>query len=110
MKFILARIFTALVLCAGAIATTMSARAAEVTDTITANYLLQCQKDQNACQVFTNNAVRVLAQSRKACAPNPVSRDDTNKLVQWILTRPQQSTGHANDDIAMAASALWPCK
>jgi hypothetical protein len=86
-------------------------------DTITANYLLQCQKDPNACQVFTSNALRMPAPPQpgqvgdgRICAPLPLNRDQTNQLVQWILARPQQSTGHANDDIAMAGRAIWPCK
>ena len=86
-------------------------------DTITANYLLQCQKDQNACQVFTSNALRMPAPpgpgqtgDGRICAPLPLNRDATNQLVQWILARPQQSTGHAVDDIAMAGRAIWPCR
>jgi hypothetical protein len=102
-------------LCAGAIGAANCARAADAApDMITANYLLQCQKDPAACQTFTNNALRIPnsaeAVGGKACAPLPLNRDQTNQLVQWILARPEQSTGHAADDIAMAGKAIWPCK
>ena len=108
------RTFVSLMLCWGAIALMTSARAADAADTLTANYLLQCQKDPGACQTFTNNALRtpssVGVAIGKVCAPLPLNRDQTNQLVQWILARPEQSTGHANDDIAMAGRAIWPCK
>jgi hypothetical protein len=110
----LVRTFASLMLCWGAIALMASARAADGADTLTANYLLQCQKDPAACQTFTNNALRtpgsVDAAVGKVCAPLPLNRDQTNQLVQWILARPEQSTGHASDDIAMAGRAIWPCK
>ena len=104
-----------LMLCAGAIASPAYAQTADAPDILTANYLLQCQKDPAACQTFTNNALRIPntvadAVGVKACAPLPLNRDQTSQLVQWILARPQQSTGHAGDDIAMAGKAIWPCK
>jgi hypothetical protein len=108
------RSILSLMLCAGAIGSAAWAQAADAPDTLTANYLLQCQKDQAACLAFTNNALRVPnsaeAVGGRACAPLPLNRDQTNQLVQWILARPQQSTGHAADDIAMAGKAIWPCK
>ena len=109
------RTLLSLMLCASAIAPATCALAADVPpDVITANYLLQCQKDPAACQTFTNNALRIPnspdAVGGRACAPLPLNRDQTNQLVQWILARPQQSTGHAADDIAMAGKAIWPCK
>jgi hypothetical protein len=110
MTDFLVKTSSALLLCGGLIASISSARAAEATDTITANYVLQCQKDPNACQVFTNNALKTLGQSRKICAPLPLNREQATQLVAWIVSRPQQASGHANDDIATAAGALWPCK
>ena len=104
------RTVLALLLSGGVIASVPYARAADAVDTITANYLLQCQKDPNACLIFTNSTLRGLAQRPKACAPVPLNREQTSQLVGWILARPQQATGHATDDIVMAASALWPCK
>jgi hypothetical protein len=113
----LVRTFVSLMLCGGVIAVATPTEAADSPDTITANYLLQCQKDPNACQVFTTNALRVpgppmpgQSGDGKICAPLPLNRDQTNQLVQWILARPQQSTGHAAEDIAMAGRAIWPCK
>lgn len=110
MSNFLVKTSSALLFCGGLIASIPSVRAADATDTITANYVLQCQKDQNACQVFTNNALRVLGQSRKICAPLPLNREQASQLVAWIVSRPQQASGHANDDIATASGALWPCK
>jgi hypothetical protein len=110
MSDFLVKTSSALLLCGGLIASTVCARAADASDTITANYVLQCQKDQTACQVFTNNALRVLGQSRKICAPVPLNREQASQLVAWIVSRPQQASGHADDDIATAAGALWPCK
>jgi hypothetical protein len=120
---ILVRIVPAFVICGIGLAWISAAQAADAppapaaappaappTDTITANYLLQCQRDPNACQVFTNNELRPLVQARKACVALPVNREQTNQLVEWILARPQQASGHATDDIAMASGALWPCR
>ena len=114
------RTLLSLMVCVGAIVPATCALAADApapapaADMITANYLLQCQKDPAACQTFTNNALRIPsapdAAGVRTCAPMPLNRDQTNQLVQWILARPQQSTGHAADDIAMAGRALWPCK
>lgn len=111
------RTLLTLMFCVGAIAPPTYALAADAQppDMITANYLLQCQKDPAACLAFTNNALRAPnavadAAGIKACAPLPLNRDQTNQLVQWILARPQQSTGHAAEDIAMAGKAIWPCK
>jgi hypothetical protein len=110
MSDFLVKTSLALLVCGGAIASISSVHAADATGTITANYVLQCQKDQSACQVFTNNALRVISQSRRICAPLPLNREQASQLVAWIVSRPQQASGHADDDIATAAGALWPCK
>ncbi len=44
------------------------------------------------------------------CAPVPLDIEATGKLLNWILSFPQQATGYAADDIAKAAETLWPCK
>jgi hypothetical protein len=110
MNDFLVKTSLAFLLCGGLIASASSARGADASDTITANYVLQCQKDQNACQVFTNNALRVIGQNRRICAPVPLNREQASQLVAWIVSRPQQASGHADDDIATAAGALWPCR
>jgi hypothetical protein len=110
MNDFLVKTLMASVVCGGFIACLPAVRAADATDTITANYILQCQKDQNACQTFTNNTLKALGQSRKICAPLPLTREQASQLVAWIVSRPQQASGHAGDDIATAAGVLWPCK
>ena len=118
MSRVLCRILPAVALCAGAIATMSCAWAADIAGRMTGDYLQQCVSDQAACRDYTNSVLQVLDAARslgqgrnyKGCAPSPLSLEDTGKLIEWILNRPQQATGYAADDIAMAAQALWPCK
>jgi len=85
---------------------------------MTAEYLLRCERNQDACMAFTNRVLEVLTTAAffqqktiyKGCAPTPLDIEGTGQLVKWILTYPQQATGYAADDIAKAAEALWPCK
>jgi hypothetical protein len=117
MKVLLTRTVMALALMGGA-ALAPSVLAADIAGRMTADYLLQCQANQNACRDFTNNVLQVLTsaaylgqkQLYKGCAPVPIDPAETGKLLEWILSHPQRSTGYAADDIAMAAEALWPCK
>jgi hypothetical protein len=94
------------------------AAATDIVRTMTADYLLRCQRNQDDCIAFTNRVLEVLStaaffqqkQIYKGCAPVPLDVELTGKLVNWILTFPQQATGYAADDIAKAAENLWPCK
>lgn len=84
---------------------------------MTSDYLLQCQKDLNACRETTNGMLQILsaasalgqAKFYKGCAPVPLSPEQTTQLLTRILGRPQQPMAYAADDIASAAEALWPC-
>ena len=119
MPFRMSRTLPVLALIIFAFAAAPGARgAADISGAMTGDYLLQCQRNQNACQDFTNQVLQVLTaaarlgQGRiyKGCAPLPLGAVETGQLVQWILSRPQQATGYAADDIGTAAEALWPCR
>jgi hypothetical protein len=83
----------------------------------TADYLQQCERDRNLCRDFANNVLQVMSAAAylgqnklyKGCAVLPLSAADTGKIVEQILSRPQQTNAYASDDIAKAAEALWPC-
>ena len=108
----------ALLICAGIPNASAAPAASDVVGTMTADYLLRCQSNQQDCIAFTNRVLEVLStaaffqqkQVYKGCAPVPLDVEGTGQLVKWILTYPQQATGYAADDIAKAAEALWPCK
>lgn len=108
----------ALLVSAGIASASAAPSASDITGTMTADYLLRCQSNREECIAFTNRVLEVLStaafyqqkQIYKGCAPAPLDVVDTGKLVNWILTFPQQATGYAADDIAKAAEALWPCK
>ena len=107
----------ALILAAAA-AVPQARGAADISGAMTGEYLAQCQRDRNACQDFTNQVLQVLTAAArlgqgklyKGCAPVPLGPDETGQLIQWMLSRPQQATGYAADDIGTAAEALWPCR
>jgi hypothetical protein len=102
----------------GTVALAPSVLGADIAGRMTADYLQECQANRNACRDFTNTVLQVLTsaaylgqkQLYKGCAPVPLDPAETGELLAWILSHPQQATGYAADDIAMAAEALWPCK
>ena len=108
----------ALLLCAGMASASAAPANSDISATTTADYLLNCQSSQDSCMAFTNRVLEVLTtaaffqqrQIYKGCAPIPLDIEATAKVVNWILTFPQQATGYAADDIAKAAETLWPCK
>jgi hypothetical protein len=100
------------------VAAKIPAYAAEISNATTAEFLVECSRNPDACRQFANDVLRVLnaaasfgqARTYKGCAPYPLSLDDTGKLIARMLARPQEMTGYAADDIGVAAQALWPCK
>lgn len=107
-----------LAVVAAAHACAFPVRAADITSAMTADFLVQCSRNQDACREFANDVLRVLnaavslgqARTYKGCAPYPLSLEDTGKLIARMLARPQEMSGYAADDIGTAAQAVWPCK
>ena len=108
---------------AAALAVLMLAGAApfdvrEISSKKTDDLLLMCSNGGEACRDFVNgvlmslNVAAVLApvQAYKGCAPAPLSFEQVDELVLWLLSRPQLASGYAAQDIAIAAQDLWPCK
>jgi hypothetical protein len=101
-----------------ALAATHASRAADIAGAMTGDYLAQCQSSQTACRDFTNDMLKAVTASPslgngktyRVCAPLPLGLPETGQLLQRILSRPQEATGNAAEDIATAAQALWPCK
>ena len=114
----LRRVVPILTLAAAAVAGSAPLRAADISGAMTADFLVQCSRNQDACRDFANEVLRVLnaaaslgqARNYKGCAPYPLSLDDTGKLIALMLARPQEVSGYAADDIGNAAQALWPCR
>ena len=110
--------FGALALSAAAFVCSVPANAADISNAMTAEFLVQCSRSPDACRDFANDVLKVLnaaatlgqARDYKGCAPFPLSLDDTGKLVARMLARPQEMTGYAADDIGKAAQAVWPCR
>jgi hypothetical protein len=108
----------AFIVCTGVASASAAPAQDNIAGAMTADYLLGCQKNQDACMAFTNRVLEILTtaahfqqtQIYKGCAPVPLDIELTGRLVNWILAFPQQATGYAADDIAKAAEALWPCK
>jgi hypothetical protein len=84
----------------------------------TSDMLLMCVNGGEMCRVFVNDVLKTLnvaaviqpAKNYKGCAPAPLSSDQVDQLVLWLLSRPQLSSGYAAIDIGTAAEDLWPCK
>jgi hypothetical protein len=95
-----------------------ASRAADIAGAMTGDYLVQCQSSQTACRDFTNDMLKAVAaapslgngKTYQGCAPLPLTLPQTGLLLERILSRPQEATGNAAEDIATAAQALWPCK
>jgi hypothetical protein len=111
-------VLPALAICAAAFAGSVSVRAADISNAMTADFFVQCSRNQETCREFANDVLRVLnaavslgqARTYKGCAPYPLSLEDTGKLIARMLARPQEMSGYAADDIGSAAQAIWPCK
>ena len=80
--------------------------------------LLMCGNGGEECHAFINDVLKTLnvaaviqpAANYKGCAPAPLSTEQADQLVLWLLSRPQLSSGYAAVDIGTAAQDLWPCK
>jgi len=94
------------------------ARAADISGAMTADFLVQCQSSQTACRDFASDMLKALTgapalasgKTYRGCAPLPLSLPQTGQLLERILSRPQEATGNAAEDIAVAAQAIWPCR
>ena len=114
----LIRILPALAVWAIAVPSLAQVPALNVSGAKTADYLQQCERDRNLCRDFTNNVLQIMtaaaslgqAKLYKGCAVLPLNADDTGKLIEQIVSRPQAAGAYASDDIARAAEYLWPCK
>jgi len=84
----------------------------------TSDMLLMCSNGGEMCRAFINDVLQTLnvaaviqpAKNYKGCAPAPLSSEQVDQLVLWLLSRPQLSSGYAAIDIGTAAEDLWPCK
>ena len=84
----------------------------------TEDLLLMCSNGGTPCREFVNDVLKTLnvaavlqpVKNYKGCAPAPLSGEQVDQLVLWLLSRAQLATGYAADDIAIAAEDLWPCK
>jgi hypothetical protein len=84
----------------------------------TVDMLLMCGNGGEECRAFINDVLKTLnvaaviqpPANYKGCAPAPLTPEQTDQLVLWLLSRPQLSSGYAAVDIGTAAQDLWPCK
>ena len=84
----------------------------------TEDLLFMCLDGGDPCRDYINDVLKTLnvaaviqpAKNYKGCAPAPLTREQVDQVVLWLLSRPQQSSGYAAVDIGSAAEDLWPCK
>jgi hypothetical protein len=94
------------------------AGAGELANSKTVDFLLNCNYDRDACNEFINQTLKTLdvrsvlglSRTYKICAPLPLRPEEADQIVVWILSRAQQSTGRAAEDIVIASEDIWPCK
>jgi hypothetical protein len=80
--------------------------------------LILCSNGGMPCADFINGVLKTLnastavrpAGAYRGCAPAPLSGEQVDQVVLWILSRAQLATGYAVQDIGLAAEDLWPCK
>lgn len=90
----------------------------EVYSKKTEDLLLMCTNGGEVCRDFINDVLKTLnvaaltkpAANYKGCAPAPLSPEQTDQLVLWLLSRPSLASGYAAVDIGTAAEDIWPCK
>ena len=84
----------------------------------TEDLLLMCGNGGEECRAFVNDVLKTLnvaaviqpPRNYKGCAPAPLTAEQVDELVLWLLSRAQLATGYAAEDIGTAAQDLWPCK
>ena len=92
--------------------------AREVSAKKTDDLLLMCTDGGEPCRAFVNDVLKTLnvtsviqpARNYKGCAPAPLTAEQVDQIVLWLLSRAQLATGYAAEDIGAAAQDLWPCK
>jgi len=82
----------------------------------TADFLTRCVTQEAQCGDMLNEELKALAaqaligRAKDICAPLPLTKDQTDEMLLWMLSNAQQMNGFAADDIGLAARTLWPCK
>jgi hypothetical protein len=84
----------------------------------TDDLLLMCANGGAPCRDFINDVLQALnvaavirpVGNYKGCAPAPLSSEQVDQVVLWLLSRAQLASGYAAEDIGTAAQDIWPCK
>ena len=82
----------------------------------TADFLTRCVVQEEQCGDLLNAELKDIAgqaligRTKDICVPLPLSKDQTDQLLLWMLSNAQQMNGFAADDIGLGARTLWPCK
>jgi hypothetical protein len=92
--------------------------AREVYSKKTDDLLLMCGNGGQPCRDFINDVLKTLnvaaviqpVRNYKGCAPAPLTSEQVDQVVLWLLSRAQLASGYAAEDIGTAAQDLWPCK
>ncbi len=92
--------------------------AREISGKKTDDLLLMCTNGGEPCRAFINDVLKTLnvtsviqpVRNYKGCAPAPLTAEQVDQIVLWLLSRAQLATGYAAVDIGAAAQDLWPCK
>ena len=92
--------------------------AREVTGKRTDDLLLMCSNGGEPCRAFVNDVLKTLniaaviqrPRNYQGCAPAPLTAEQVDQIVLWLLSRAQLATGYAAEDIGAAAQDMWPCK
>ncbi len=105
----------AVFLC-GALLLPAPAPAAQNYQQKTADFLTRCVTQDELCGDMLNEELKTLSaqaaigRAKDICAPFPLSKEQSDQMLLWMLSNAQQMNGFAADDIGLAARTLWPCK
>jgi len=82
----------------------------------TADFLTRCVVQEDQCGDMLNAELKALAaaalvgRAKDICAPLPLSKEQSDQVLLWMLSNASQMNGFAADDVGLAARTLWPCK
>jgi hypothetical protein len=103
------------VLVCGALLSSL-AQAAQNYQQKTADFLTRCVTQDELCGDMLNEELKTLSaqaaigRAKDICAPLPLSKEQSDQMLLWMLSNAQQMNGFAADDIGLAARTLWLCK
>jgi len=119
VSFFTAGLFTIAALCTAAAIAVVWHEASDEFDptariTITADFVGQCQAEKPQCAQWVSDAMRWAVKneglSRACLAKRPSARTMARGTVRWLNAHTELHPLPAEQGIAKAAEAIWPCR